>query len=162
MQGSQVCSIWLPLDPIPLHSAVEYVAGSHRWQQQYQPYHFMDGSPYDGTGLPPLPDIEARRGELPIVRWAMEPGDVLAFHCDIVHGAPGHATASETEAGVQEQRRREQPGGGGLGWRRALVTRWLGDDARFAVKPGEVAIPTFDTGLRDGDRMDGRHFPRVL
>ena len=47
MQGSQVCSIWLPLDPIPLHSAVEYVAGSHRWQQQYQIEMRKPGWTYD-------------------------------------------------------------------------------------------------------------------
>jgi len=118
----------------------------------------MDGSPYEGTGLPRLPDIErlrsaakdgstystTDRGGLDltqIVRWAMEPGDVLVFHADIVHGAPGYS---------------------GSGRRRALVTRWLGDDARFAEKQGEVAIPTFDCRLKHGDEMAGEHFPRII
>lgn len=78
-----------------------------------------------------------------IVRWAMEPGDVMVFHADIVHGAPGYA---------------------GVGRRRALVTRWLGDDARFAEKLGEVAIPTFDCGLQHGDPFGkaAEHFPRII
>ena len=43
-----------------------------------------------------------------------------------------------------------------------MATRWLGDDARFCLKPGEVAIPTFETGLSHGDRMAGEHFPRII
>ena len=54
VQGRQVCSVWLPLDSIPLESAVEYISGSHNWGQQFEPYHFMDSTPYEGPGLPPL------------------------------------------------------------------------------------------------------------
>ena len=59
----------------------------------------------------------------------------------IVHGAPGTAGAPHR--------------------RRALATRWTGDDARYCVRRGEVAIPTSDPGLRHGDPMDCPHFPRV-
>lgn len=31
VQGTQVASVWLPLDSIPATSAVEYVSGSHLW-----------------------------------------------------------------------------------------------------------------------------------
>ncbi|MGH9901932.1 MAG: phytanoyl-CoA dioxygenase family protein, partial [Pyrinomonadaceae bacterium] len=48
VSGSQVCSVWLPLDPIPEEVSVEYVCGSHRWPE-FSPYHFVDGSPYAGT-----------------------------------------------------------------------------------------------------------------
>ena len=137
VSGRQVCSVWLALDPVPKEVSVEYVCASHRWPE-YSPYHFADGTPYADTGLPPLPDIEARRAEFRIARFAMQPGDCLVFQAMIVHGAPGNA---------------------GRQRRRALATRWAGDDARFCRRPGEVAIPTADPGLAHGARLDCERFP---
>jgi ectoine hydroxylase-related dioxygenase (phytanoyl-CoA dioxygenase family) len=137
--GRQVCSIWLPLDPVPEATCVEFVAGSHNWPA-FSPYHFMDGSAYDGTGLPDLPDIEAQRARHNILRFALEPGDCLVFQAMIVHGAPANLTANR---------------------RRALATRWCGDDARYCVRPGEVGIPTADPGLAHGDLLDCARFPLV-
>src|SRR3546814_7685428 len=51
--GRQVCSLWVPFDPVPEETCVEYVAGSHDWPE-FSPYHFADGTPYANTGLPPL------------------------------------------------------------------------------------------------------------
>jgi hypothetical protein len=45
--------------------------------------------------------------------------------------------------------------------RRALATRWTGDDARYEVRGGEVAIPTTDPGLKHGDPMDCDDFPVI-
>ena len=137
--GRQVCSIWVPFDPVPEDTCVEYVAGSHTWSE-FSPYHFADGTPYAGTGLPPLPDIEAERERHRIVRFALHPGDCLVFQAMIVHGAPGNRGTSR---------------------RRALATRWTGDDARYCVRAGEVAIPTSDPGLGHGDPMDCEAFPVV-
>ena len=58
----------------------------------------------------------------------------------IVHGAPANMTANR---------------------RRALATRWCGDDARYCVRPGEVGIPTSDPGLAHGDLLDCARFPLV-
>ena len=137
--GRQVCSIWLPLDPVAKETCVEYVAGSHAWPA-FSPYHFADGQPYADTGLPPLPDIKAERERHHIVSFAMEPGDCLVFQAMIVHGAPPNRSTNR---------------------RRALATRWTGDDARYCVRPGEVAIPTSDPGLQHGDFMDCDLFPVV-
>ena len=139
VSGEQVCSIWLPFDAIEPENCVEYVAGSHRWAA-FRPSHFTDGSPYRGTELPPLPDIDSQRHRHEIVRFKLSPGDCLIFQAMIVHGAPGN----------QSQRRR-----------RALATRWTGDDARYCVRPGEVAIPTRDPGLKHGDPMDCADFPVI-
>lgn len=139
VEGRQVCSIWLPLDPVAKETCVEYVAGSHEWAA-FSPYHFADGTPYRDTGLPVLPDIEAERERHRIVSFAMEPGDCLVFQAMIVHGAPANRSANR---------------------RRALATRWTGDDARYCVRQGEVAIPTSDPGLRHGDVMDCDLFPVV-
>jgi ectoine hydroxylase-related dioxygenase (phytanoyl-CoA dioxygenase family) len=139
VSGRQVCSIWLPLDAVAEETCVEYIAGSHNWPA-FSPYHFMDGSAYEGTGLPDLPDIEAERERLDIRRFALAPGDCLVFQAMIVHGAPANMTANR---------------------RRALATRWCGDDARFCVRPGKVSIPTADAGLAHGDLLDCARFPLV-
>ena len=89
VSGSQVCSLWLPLDPVPADIGVEYVAGSHHWPA-FSPYHFADGTPYRGTALPPLPDIETARAEHRILAFELNPGDCLVFQAMIVHGAPGN------------------------------------------------------------------------
>lgn len=139
VSGRQVCSLWLPLDSVHEDVSVEYVCGSHRWPE-FNPAHFSDGSAYADTGLPPLPDIETERSKYRIAAFSMAPGDVLAFQAMIVHGAPGNT---------------------GKFRRRALSTRWTGDDARYCVRRGEVAIPTTDPGLKHGERMDCERFPLV-
>ncbi len=140
VSGRQVCSIWLPLDPVSKEVCVQYVAGSHNWDA-HNPHHFNDNSPYADTGLPELPDINARREDYEIKTWDMQPGDCLVFQAMIVHGAPGN-TSSQTR-------------------RRALATRWTGDDARYFVRDGEVGIPTRDPGLVHGDQMDCDDFPVI-
>jgi ectoine hydroxylase-related dioxygenase (phytanoyl-CoA dioxygenase family) len=140
VDGWQVCSIWLPLDTVPKETCVEFVRGSHRWGP-HCPHHFADGTPYRDTGLPQLPDIAAERGRYDIASWALEPGDCLAFQAMIVHGAPGNASTTHR--------------------RRALSTRWTGDDARYVKRQGEVAIPLEDPGLLPGEAMDSEAFPVV-
>lgn len=139
VSGYQVSSVWLSLDPVPESVCVEYVAGSHKWEE-FSPYHFSDGRPYEGTGLAPLPDIESNRSSYDIKKFSMEPGDCLVFNAMIVHGAPGNK---------------------GEHRRRALATRWAGDDARYLRRKGEVAIPTADPGLAHGSVLDSPRFPLV-
>ncbi|MGH8689007.1 MAG: phytanoyl-CoA dioxygenase family protein [Burkholderiales bacterium] len=137
VSGRQVCSVWLALDPVAEDVSVEYVCGSHAWPE-FSPYHFADGTPYAGTGLPVLPDIEKERSRHRIAHFAMAPGDCLVFQAMIVHGAPGNC---------------------GTHRRRALSTRWAGDDARYCRRTGEVAIPTRDPGIAHGERLDSERFP---
>ena len=140
VQGRQVCSVWVPMDPVNEASSPEYIRGSHRWGG-FNPQHFDDHSPYEGTGLPPLPDIEAARKTYDITRFAMEPGDCLLFQAMIVHGAPGNTSTTHR--------------------RRGYATRWLGDDARYCLRSGEVAIPSFPVEFNDGDEYSGEMFPTV-
>lgn len=139
VSGRQVCSIWLPLDSNSEETCVEHVAGSRDWPE-FSPYHFVDGSPYEGTGLPQLPDIDAERERHRMLRFGLEPGDCPVFQAMIVHGAPGNTSARR---------------------RRALATRWTGDDARYCTRPGEMAIPTRDAGLSHGDAVDCADFPVI-
>lgn len=137
--GSQICSIWLALDRIPGTAALEFVRGSHMWGE-HNPQHFRDASPYEGTGLASLPDIEGNRAAHDIVSFDLEPGDAILFHAAIVHGAP--------------------PAGPG-GRRRAWSTRWLGADAVFADKPGERAFPSADSGQTPGRPYVGPNHPII-
>jgi len=140
VSGQQVVSIWLPLDEVAAESSLKYVLGSHRWAE-YNPHHFSDNSPYQGTGLPELPDISADPEHYDIVSWSMEPSDCLVFQAMIVHGSAGNSSSSNR--------------------RRAYSTRWTGDDARYVRRPGEVAIPTSDPGIEHGAVMDCEEFPVI-
>ena len=81
IEGRQTCSFWIPVDPIDRASTLEFVAGSHlgpwlmpRSFRDQQARWFPEGS------LGELPDIEADRDRLPILGWALDPGDVVAFN----------------------------------------------------------------------------------
>ena len=138
--GRQVCSIWLPMDAVPTDVSIAFVKGSHLWPA-HCPHHFSDNTPYRGSGLPELPDIDANRQAYDIGAWDLELGDCLIFQAMIVHGAPGNSSSHRR--------------------RRAISTRWTGDDARFTRRSGEVAIPRNDPGLADGAPMDCADFPLV-
>jgi ectoine hydroxylase-related dioxygenase (phytanoyl-CoA dioxygenase family) len=143
VDGEQVCSVWLPLDPVPRSVSPEFVAGSHRWGKTFTPRKFMDHRPYEGslTGYETVPDIDSRRDEYEILSWDLEPGDCIVFHMKSLHGAPGTA----------EHRFR----------RRAFSTRWLGDDAVFATRPFPTSPPFPGLKLKPGEPMEHELFPVV-
>jgi len=141
VDGTQICTVWMPLDTVPRETVVEFVRGSHRMNTMFSPIAFSEGNePYDKS-MPPVPDIESNRDQYDLVGWDVEPGDCLVFQAMILHGAHGGA----------EVRRR----------RRALATRWCGDDARFVVRANKTNIPTFDSGLSPGDPFTGPMFPQA-
>ena len=69
------------------------------------------------------------------------PRDLVLGHMRTLHGAP--ATVGMTTR------------------RRGFSTRWLGDDARFAVRPWKTSPPYREVELDPGDRMDHVAFPLV-
>jgi len=143
VDGAQLCSIWLPLDPVPRSACPEYVAGSHATGQLYYPRLFANHDDYatGADGFASVPDIDARRDEFDILSWELAPGDCIAFHMRAVHGAP---------ATVNLKTRR-----------RGFATRWLGDDARFALRPWTTSPPFPDLDLTPGQPMDHPDFPLV-
>ncbi|PYN74891.1 MAG: phytanoyl-CoA dioxygenase [Candidatus Rokuibacteriota bacterium] len=113
--GWQVCTIWLALDPVAKESgAVEYVRASHKWGIQFNPTAFAGDDRYE-QGMPQMPDLEAMRHSLQLIQYELEPGDCTVHHALLVHAAPGNTLATRR--------------------RRAVVTRWTGDDVRYAPKP---------------------------
>jgi ectoine hydroxylase-related dioxygenase (phytanoyl-CoA dioxygenase family) len=144
VDGAQVCSFWMPLDPVPRHTCPEFVAGSHRWGKWFLPKKFK-GADFErpDEGLQPVPDIDAERARYRILAWELAPGDAVAFHFLTLHGAPANPSL--------ERRRR------------AIAWRWLGDDAVYARRSGETSppFPGLDQRLAPGDPLDDPEFPLV-
>ncbi len=139
VDGSQLCSIWMPLDPVTTAtSGLEYVLGSHRWSQRFKAI-TPDYSPYMiNPDLEDVPDIDADRDRYRVAAWDMEPGDVLVFHPLVVHGSQGNSSTTTR--------------------RRALATRWFGDDVVFRDLPYTMPLPP-GHGLEDGQPFGGPLFP---
>lgn len=145
VKGRQIASVWIALDRTDRsNGAVEFIAGSHRAGVSYRPTAFRRGGENDqrfkDNPLPPIPDIEAARGEHDIRSWDMEPGDCLVFHAMIVHGAPGNDTPGRR--------------------RRGLALRYTGDDARYDPRPGTFKMIR-EPDLEPGARMECDLFPRA-
>ncbi|KAJ9595518.1 hypothetical protein L9F63_013283 [Diploptera punctata] len=120
----EVCSIWMPVDPIPLDSTLRLVRGSHQWGW-FKPRKFATENDYLPQILPDsydsIPVEEIDSGKHYILEWSIEPGDCVVFHMRTIHGAAGNSSSTHQ--------------------RRVLATRWLGDDASLAVRPWEVSPP---------------------
>lgn len=142
VDGSKNCSIWLALDPVPRTSAVEFVAGSHLSGKWYSPERFDKSKLYEDDDYETTPDIDANRDQYPILGWETEPGDAVAFHYLTLHGSPGNISASTQ--------------------RRAFSSRWVGDDATFAVRKGKTSPPFPDCTLKHGEPLAGEEFPLVI
>ena len=144
INGRQVVSLWIPLDPVARENVVEFVAGSHRWGKAFVPTKFT-GAAYDRTPqeAEPIPDISARRAEFDVKGFAVEPGDAIDFHILTVHGAPGNASSPNQ--------------------RRALAARFLGEDAVYGERSGEVSppYPEIRGKLATGDALPADLFPTV-
>lgn len=145
VDGNDSVSIWIPLDPVPQETAVEFIKGSHKWDRWFTPTKFT-GVDYDrdDTGFETIPDIQSDRGNYDIVSHGLEVGDCVAFHFRTVHGAPGNSSSTVR--------------------RRAISFRFTGDDARFVIRDGEMSPPflAFDAlTLKPGDVMDSDLFPVV-
>jgi ectoine hydroxylase-related dioxygenase (phytanoyl-CoA dioxygenase family) len=144
VDGRQVCSIWMPLDPVPLETAVKFVRGSHNWGRWYAPRYFVDGKDYydaAGAGFESMPDIEAEPARFQLLSWEMAPGDCIVFHALTIHGAPGNPSLQNRRC--------------------AYATRWMGDDARFGERKGLISPQIDGHGLAPGDPMDCEMFPIV-
>lgn len=143
VDGADIISMWIPLDPVAREISLEFVAGSHRSGNWYTPRRFADGNdhPAQQKNFTPVPDVEAERDRHRILGWALEPGDLIAFHGLALHGAPGNSTTVR---------------------RRIVSARWTGDDARYVLREGFMSPPPPETGAPAvGAAMDSPAFPVV-
>jgi ectoine hydroxylase-related dioxygenase (phytanoyl-CoA dioxygenase family) len=141
IDGRQNASMWLPVDPVPRASTLEFVAGSHRGEW-FMPRSFLDDQArwFPEGSLADLPDIDGRPGDFTVLGWELEPGDAVFFHMLTLHAAGGVSGTSR---------------------RRVLSVRFLGDDIvhaprRWATSP---EFPGLLAELPPGAPMDHPLFP---
>lgn len=143
VDGWAFCTMWFPVDPVPRHITLEFVAGSHRWKKWFRPQRFSDGTlrDEDDPRWEVLPDIDAHREDYKIIGWEVEPGDIVIFQGLTLHGTSSERPSSR---------------------RRVLSTRWTGDDARFQRRSGKMSPPPPKTDApADGAVLDCPTFPVV-
>lgn len=143
ISGRQNVSFWIPVDPVPLESSLRFVSGSHAgtW---YMPRTFRDQQAKwfpQGT-LAELPPVEQEPENYPQLAWALQPGDAVAFHMLALHAS----------AGVGPGQRR-----------RVFSARYMGDDARHALRAWRTSppFPGLEQRVADDAAMDDALFPVV-
>jgi ectoine hydroxylase-related dioxygenase (phytanoyl-CoA dioxygenase family) len=141
VDGHQSVSFWTPLDPVSRDVVMECVRGSHLWGKGFRPMRFDGTRLYDNDDFEPMPDIEAMRDRLDLASWDMLPGDAIAFDFRTIHGAPGNSSSRP---------------------RRVFSSRWVGDDATYAVRAGKGSPPFAGLTMKHGDPFDADIFPRVF
>ena len=158
VDGTQICSTWLALTAADAgSSALEFVAGSHRWGRTFRPeFPAMEGRDPDEVeaalwrGVADhirsyddvCPPFEDHPETYDVISFAVEPGDALLFDFRTVH-----------RSGPNQ----------GTGRRVAISWRWLGDDAVWSPKPGaDPIVRPEDTILEPGQPItDDAVFPVV-
>lgn len=141
LAGNQISTLWTSVDAVNAESsALEFVAGSHKWNKRWKPV-AIGGVVVSEEKLEALPDIDADRSKYDIVSWSLEPGDALLFNARTIHGARGNSSAKTM--------------------RRAIATRWCGDDVVYQPVEGQMPLP-HKVGLQPGEPLSGRMFPQIL
>ena len=56
IDGEDICSIWMPVDPVPLEATLKFVKGSHRWNKWFVPRKFETSNNY--TVISPTQDAK--------------------------------------------------------------------------------------------------------
>lgn len=136
VRGHDMARVWLTCDPSPHDVTLSVVRGSHLWNVVFNTGSMAESEvrtaaeagefTYDGIGderLPPVPDIEGHRDSFDILSWDVEPGDVIVFHGNILHGTSG-------------KEHHPHP-------RRAFASMWGGPALRYqAAMPHAMPLPT--------------------
>lgn len=134
VEGRDLLRFWISLEPLEKSNALEFVRGSHLGPV-YDPAAYNGNTiPLEGgRSKPPIPDIDADRSQWNIISWAMEPGDILAFHPGVIHGG------APTKPGCT---------------RRTLTMLLFGRDSRYA--PRMEALSADEAGT------EGQAIQRIL
>ena len=147
IDGTQLGSMWITLDPLRKEQCLEFVRGSHL-STQYAGTTFNPDDPTEPyfRSLPRIPNIEREREKFDIVSWEIEPGDAIILHPGVLHGGGGTDDASE---------------------RRTISFRFFGDDAvldgRFEAENETPSpyYPGLTLHLNPGDPIRDDRFPKV-
>ena len=139
VEGSQTVSFWSPVDAVT-DATLRCVAGSHKWSKPVLPTRWLNEDKFykDTVKYMPVPDPDAEG--MKVLEWDMDPGDAVAFHYRILHGARGNETKKR---------------------RRAFSLRLVGDDARYVERPGPTSPPFPGHNMKPGDRLREDWFPII-
>lgn len=140
VEGRQTVSFWSPLDPVR-EASLRCVAGSHLWEKPVLPTRWLSEENFypDDDSYMAVPNPEAEG--MDIREWEMEPGDTVAFHYKVLHGARGNNTSAR---------------------RRAFSLRLTGDDARYVERPGPTSPPFPGHNMQPGQRLREDWFPVIF
>lgn len=138
VEGKQTVSFWIPVDPVE-EVTLRMIAGSHLWEQWVLPVRWLSDESFyaDSARYRPVPDPDREPG-YQVLEWPLQPGDCVLFDYRTVHGARGNPTARR---------------------RRALSLRYVGDDVRYAERPGRTSPPYPGHGMQAGQRLREDWFP---
>jgi ectoine hydroxylase-related dioxygenase (phytanoyl-CoA dioxygenase family) len=142
VDGLQTVSFWSPMDSVK-EASLRCVAGSHRWEKPVLPTRWLSEKDFypDSDQYIPVPDPDADTDRYRILEWEMEPGDAVAFHFKILHGARGNHSKTR---------------------RRAFSLRLVGDDARYVSRAGPTSPPFPGHDMLDGQRLREDWFPTIF
>jgi ectoine hydroxylase-related dioxygenase (phytanoyl-CoA dioxygenase family) len=91
VRGEQICSFWIPLDPVNKDNrGLLYVKGSHRWPQRFKAISPDYVSAIIDETMDNVPDINVEPEKYDLLHWDMRPGDILMFHPLTLHGSNGN------------------------------------------------------------------------
>jgi len=144
--GPDLAVAWIPFEPLSEAASLEFIRGSHRGPL-FNGSSFKlgdDTAPlHPGSSLPRLPDIEAQRDDHDIVAFAVEPGDVVMFHPQILHGG------APTTGGAR---------------RRTLTLRFFGENSFYDPREGGAGPPIsgFHQRMTAGERFRDPAFLKLL
>ena len=141
--GEQICTTWCPLDPVTAATgAVRFVRASHRWSTVFRPNLFVSTMAIPGTRGDDVPDIDAmaERGDVDVLVFDTDPGDITVHHARTLHAAGANRSATQT--------------------RRAISVRYCGDDVRYHIRPG-APMKAHHRDVHNGDVLGGPDAPVV-
>lgn len=140
VEGEQTISFWSPLDPVK-EATLRCVAGSHHWPKPVLPTRWLAETDFypESDAYIPVPDPDAEG--MDVREFQMAPGDAVAFHYRVLHGARGNTADTR---------------------RRAFSLRLLGDDARYVARPGPTSPPFPGHDMQPGARLRADWFPILL
>ena len=141
VSGTQVCNVWVALDPVPKDTALHFVLGSHKLRDDYRGVDFFTSKSMRGHIEPEPPQWDLVDGDHRIACAPMAPGDCAILNLRTHHSAPGNLRHSNR--------------------RRVICTHWFGDDARFSDKPWECNPDERGEALLNGGPLECETFPRV-
>lgn len=141
VDGRQNVSFWIPVDPVPRESTLEFLAGSSdgTW---YMPRTFMTQQAkwFPEGSLADIPDMTLQENCNRVIGWALQPGDLVAFHMLTLLASAGSANR-----------------------RRVFSARYLGDDMVHAPRSWRTSpeFPGLKEQLAPGSPLAHPLFPEV-